>query len=159
MLIIILLVSLNILAKTPIIDIDNTKVLYIIDGDSIGFSMRIKGIDTPEKQQKCAKTSGKIINCGIIAKEHLQILLDYLPGKLKIESVGIDYYNRTLVNIYKGDVNVGKKMVEQGMAWAYGKKYKAQEKIAQTNKVGFWNYLKPPLKPSIWRKQNPRKSR
>lgn len=143
----------------PTVTLDNANAFYIIDGDSISLSMRIKGIDTPEKQQKCAKKWGKIINCGTVAKEHLYVLLHYLPGKLKVKPAGIDHYNRILVHIYKGDVNVGKKMVEQGMAWAYGKQYKAQENAAKANKIGFWGYAEPPVKPRLWRKKHPRKFR
>lgn len=145
------------LAKIPIITTDNAKAFYIVDGDSISLSMRIKGIDTPEKQQKCAKIWGKIVNCGTIAKEYLRILLDYSPGKLRVEPAGIGYYGRILAHVYKGEVNIGRKMVEQGMAWAYGNQYKTQEARARVNKIGFWGYAEPPLKPRVWRKKHLRK--
>ena len=139
-------------ALNPII-MKNSKAIYIVDGDSISLSMRIKGIDTPEKHQKCRKNATEIINCGTIAKEYLRILLNNIEGELYIDTVGFGYYGRALVNVYKGEINIGKMMVEEGMAYAYGKEYKEFEDIARIGKVGFWGYYTPPLKPKLWRKR------
>ncbi|SMN00598.1 Nuclease [uncultured Candidatus Thioglobus sp.] len=139
-------------AKVPIIEMDNAKAFYVLDGDSISLSMRIKGIDTPEKKQQCRKFPNQLINCGTIAKEHLQALLDYLPGRLSINPVGVGHYGRVLVDVYKGKVNIGKTMVEDGVAYAYGKRYQAEETRAKKEKKGFWSYHRPPLNPKKWRK-------
>ena len=149
--------SMQALAIPSNFSLDNEKTLYIVDGDSISMQMRIKGIDTPEIRQLCQKTADKIINCGKLSKYYLKQILKDLPGKLTIKPLGVDYYQRVLVRVYKGDVNIGKYMVEQGMAWAYGNEYKRQEAIARKNKIGFWGYAQPPLEPRLWRKKHPRK--
>jgi endonuclease YncB( thermonuclease family) len=156
----ILLFAGAIFAKSPLpypIKMDNAKAIYIVDGDSISLSMRIKGIDTPEKPQKCRKTPDKVINCGTVSKEYLKVLLDNLPGELYINPVEIGYYGRVLVDVYKGGKNIGEMMVENGMAYAYGNRYKEQEAIAKSKKRGFWGYDKPPLNPRTWRKRYGRK--
>lgn len=139
------------------ISLQNSKAIYVVDGDSVSLSMRIKGIDTPEKPQKCRKNPDKVINCGLIAKEYMQVLLDNIPGEIFIEPVAIGYYGRVLVNLYKGDINIGEMMVNEGMAYAYGNQYKKQEQYAKKNHKGFWGYDKPPLTPKIWRKRYGRK--
>jgi endonuclease YncB( thermonuclease family) len=151
--IVFLFLSLFAVAEVPVIEMDSAKAMYIVDGDSISLSMRIKGIDTPEKSQKCRKVVGKIVNCGLIAKEYLNTLLRYLPGKLVIIPEGFGYYGRVLVSVHKGNVNVGKMMVEKGMAHAYGARYQKEQALARQHKVGFWGYEKPPLEPKKWRKR------
>jgi endonuclease YncB( thermonuclease family) len=154
--IILLLFSISLFAKGTLpqpIKMDNAKALYVIDGDSISLSMRIKGIDTPERDQKCRKTADEILSCGIIAKEYLRILLDNTPGELYIDPVAIDYYGRILVDVYKGGVDIAELMVRDGMAYAYGKKYRQQELAAKQMRKGFWGYEKPPINPKLWRKR------
>lgn len=150
----------NTIAKSSVLNpiiMKNSKAIYIVDGDSISLSMRIKGIDTPEKFQKCRKIFTEIINCGTVSKEYLHILLNNIDGELYIETEGFGYYGRALVNVYKGGINIGKMMVEDGMAYAYGREYKEFEDIARIGKIGFWGYHTPPLSPKLWRKRYGRK--
>ncbi|SFV89496.1 hypothetical protein MNB_SUP05-SYMBIONT-5-162 [hydrothermal vent metagenome] len=151
--ILIFLLAFSAFAEVPVIEMKNAKALYVVDGDSISLSMRIKDIDTPEKKQNCRKTVDKIISCGMVAKQHLQKLLNNLPGKLMIDPVGIGYYGRVLVDVYKGGINIGEIMVEDGIAYAFSPRYKPSERIAKKNKRGFWGYYKPPLNPKKWRKR------
>ena len=150
-------ISFSVFAQLDTIKMQNAKSIYIIDGDSISLSMRISGIDTPEKLQKCNKNPQQKINCGTIAKEYLRILLDNIDGELLIKPVTIGYYNRILVDVYKGGINIGKMMVSEGMAFAFGKKYKLQEQEAKLKKKGFWGYHTMPIQPKIWRKRYGRK--
>jgi endonuclease YncB( thermonuclease family) len=95
----IFLLSFSAWAKVPIIEMDTAKALYVVDGDSISLSMRIKDIDTPETKQICRKIATEIINCGIIAKQHLQVLLNRLPGKLTIVPISTGHYGFILFEI------------------------------------------------------------
>ncbi|SFV80717.1 Thermonuclease family protein [hydrothermal vent metagenome] len=117
------------------------------------MQMRIAGIDTPEIRQKCSKTQFQVIDCGRLSKNYLKKTLQNLPGELSIEPVGIDYYNRILVRVYKGDVNVGKLMVEAGMAFSYKDTYRKEEELAKEDKLGFWDFYTPPIEPYKWRKK------
>ena len=136
--------------------LESEKTLYIVDGDSISMQMRIADIDTPEMRQKCQKTQFKAIDCGQLSKNHLKQLLRDLPGELLIKPIAIDYYDRVLVKVYKGSVNVGKLMVKNGMAFSYKNTYRQEENLAKTEKRGFWNFYTPPIKPYKWRKLNRR---
>ncbi|TEU22150.1 MAG: thermonuclease family protein [Gammaproteobacteria bacterium] len=148
------LVAVNAFAKVGNFTLESEKTLYIVDGDSISVQMRIAGIDTPEMRQKCRKTEIKTINCGRLAKDYLKQVLQNLPGELLIETVGIDYYNRILVRVYKGDVDIGKLMVEAGMAYSYKDTYRQEEDLARAEKLGFWGFYTPPIQPYKWRKLN-----
>ncbi len=129
------------------------KSLYIIDGDSVSIKTRIQGIDTPEMKQKCTKYPNYVIDCGLLAKNHLRKILNNTKGELKIKVLGIDKYNRLLVKINKGATNIAEKMVADGMAFSYYN-YKDIEQQAIKNNKGFWSFQSPPEKPSIWRRKN-----
>ncbi|HIC40258.1 MAG TPA: thermonuclease family protein [Piscirickettsiaceae bacterium] len=148
-----LLLATNTLANIGNFTLGSEKTLYIVDGDSISMQMRIAGIDTPEIRQKCSKTQFQVIDCGRLSKNYLKKTLQNLPGELSIEPVGIDYYNRILVRVYKGDVNVGKLMVEAGMAFSYKDTYRKEEELAKEDKLGFWDFYTPPIEPYKWRKK------
>ncbi|SFV80607.1 Thermonuclease family protein [hydrothermal vent metagenome] len=148
-----LLLATNTLANIGNFTLGSEKTLYIVDGDSISMQMRIAGIDTPEIRQKCSKTQFQVIDCGRLSKNYLKKTLQNLPGELSIEPVGIDYYNRILVRVYKGDVNVGKLMVEAGMAFSYKDTYRKEEELAKEDKLGFWDFYTSPIEPYKWRKK------
>ena len=123
-------------------------------GDKTDLKMRIAGIDTPEIKQTCEIEEGKSIDCGILSKDYLQKLLENEPGDLVIKPIGVDYYHRILIRLFKGKTDIGKKMVEEGMAYSYDSTYKIEETYAKENKLGFWNFFKPPVNPKIWRKEH-----
>ena len=148
--------------------------LFVVDGDSVNVDLlvffdlakepevllgnrslvklRIAGIDTPEIKQTCEIVKGQSIDCGILATQFLKELLENVNGNLVIEPVGVDYYQRMLVRLYKGKVNIGKRMVEQGMAYSYDDTYIKEELIAREKKLGFWAFYSPPINPKVWRK-------
>jgi endonuclease YncB( thermonuclease family) len=116
--------------------------------------MRIAGIDTPEIKQTCEIEEGKSIDCGVLTKDYLQKLLESEPGDLVIKPIGVDYYHRILIRLFKGETDIGKKMVEEGMSYSYDNTYKFEETYAKENRLGFWNFFKPPVNPKIWRKEH-----
>ncbi|BBB22377.1 nuclease domain-containing protein [Abyssogena phaseoliformis symbiont OG214] len=103
--------------------LNSEKTLYIVDSDSL--KMRIKGIDTPEITQTCKKIQHQTTDCGQLSKGYLKKLLRKTPGRLLITPIEIDHYHRVLVRVYKGDINIGKLMVESGMAYSYKNTYQA----------------------------------
>jgi endonuclease YncB( thermonuclease family) len=148
----VLLVSLSAFSQVNEFSLSSAKTLYIVDGDSISLKMRIKGIDTPEIHQTCQRTPSITIDCGQLAKQKLNELLKILPGKLTIKPAGFDYYQRILVSVYKGKVNIGKRMVEEGMAFSYKDTYKSAENKAKEQRLGFWGFNTPPIRAYKWRK-------
>jgi endonuclease YncB( thermonuclease family) len=147
-----LFIVVNTFASSGDFSFKNQQSLYIIDGDSVSLQMRIAGIDTPEIKQKCQQYANKIIDCGRLSKRYLQHLLKSLSGEISISPIGVDNYQRILVKIYKGDVNIGKRMVESGMAYSYKNTYRQEEDLAKAEKLGFWAFATPPIKPYKWRK-------
>lgn len=150
------LVAINAFAKVDNFTLESDRTLYIVDGDSISMQMRLAGIDTPEIRQKCRETKLKTIDCGRLAKDYLKQALKNLPGKLLIEPVGVDHYQRILVRVYKGDVDIAQLMIEAGMAYSYKDTYRQEEEIAKAEKLGFWGFHTPPIEPYKWRKINRR---
>jgi endonuclease YncB( thermonuclease family) len=82
--------------------------------------------------------------------------LKNLPDKLLIKPIGIDHYNRILVKVYKDNIDIGKLMVEAGMAYSYKDNYRQEEDLAKAEKLGFWGFYTPPIQPYKWRKLNRR---
>jgi endonuclease YncB( thermonuclease family) len=155
---------------------ESKQSLFIVDGDSVNINvvlfldlaqvpmeelgdktdlkMRIAGIDTPEIKQTCEIEQGKSIDCGVLTKDYLQKLLESEPGDLVIKPIGVDYYHRILIRLFKGEIDIGKKMVEEGMSYSYDNTYKIEETYAKENRLGFWSFFKPPVNPKIWRKEH-----
>jgi endonuclease YncB( thermonuclease family) len=152
--ILLLLPFFSIFAQIPNIIVPNEKAFYIVDGDSLSLQMRIYGIDTPEKGQKCQKTKTEFVDCGLKAKESLKYFFKNSKGKITIEPVTFGYYGRMLVKVFRNDQDIGALMVRSGIAFSYGSHYKTEERLAKKEKLGFWGYYKKPQKPSIWRKSH-----
>lgn len=113
------------------------RVISCHDGDTcrvkniIGNirSVRIAGIDAPELKQPY----------GVESKEQLERLI--LGRTVRVEHVGKSF-NRVTGYIHLGHKDIGKKMVELGMAWdspKYSKgKYTKAQKKAQKKRRGLW---------------------
>lgn len=138
------------------LSLPSDQSLYLVDGDSVNIKMRLKGIDAPEIEQLCQISRSKQVDCGRLAQQHLRQLLKNTPGKLMVNLLGFDDYQRALVSIYKGGTNIAKQMVLDGFAFSYGD-YPLEQKRAQDNKAGFWAFFKPPQQPKLWRRAQPKK--
>ena len=118
-----------------------TKVARIIDGDTFetetGEKVRLIGINAPEISDLL----------GLEAKQYLADLIENKTVDLKSDNISNDRdrYQRLLRYVILGGVDINKKMVSDGFAFAY-LKYKfsksidyeqAQLKARETNK-GIW---------------------
>ena len=128
----------------------------IIDGDTIKIlkkTIRMHGIDTPEKKQMCIKKS-KQYNCGQVATE---ALIKKINKKQVVCSVQkkLDRYKRYIGTCFVEKVNLNKWLVRNGFAVAYrrySKEYIADEAYAKENKLGLWSgYF---MNPEKWRNLN-----
>jgi len=91
------------------LDYEFVEVERVIDGDTVvvnGSSMRLLGINSPEKGEKYFSE----------ARDFLESLV--LGESLRIERVGLDRYGRELVYLFD-DGNVNLKLVENGFANYY----------------------------------------
>jgi len=139
----------------------NIDVLYFLDvaqkhqepmSDTTNLRMRIAGIDTPEWDQPCEKYLGLEISCGDLTTKYLHKLLNNTEGVLSVKPLGVDYYDRVLIQLFVGKINIGRQMVLEGMAYSYGDTYKPEESLAKSENRGFWAFAKPPINPKKWRK-------
>lgn len=126
------------------------KVTRVVDGDTIhieDITVRLYGIDAPEKDQPYGEESAN----------HLFQLIG--NKQVVVEVVGQDRYNRIIGKIYLDNVYINNLLVEYGCAWWY-RKYapletdlEISEKSAQERKLGLWRFENavPPWK---WRYKN-----
>jgi micrococcal nuclease len=134
---------------------NNTKlftgtVISVRDGDTIKanfgskkVTIRLACIDAPEmKQTPWGKQSA----------DRLKQLLP-VGQSIKLRTVAIDKYKRTVGEIYIGNTSINLTMVQEGQAVIYKEylsgcidtkdKFLELENIAKTKKLGFWNQVKP----------------
>jgi len=134
----------------------------VIDGDTIKInskSIRLFGIDAPEKKQKCKKfflnisflSFQKEYKCGEVSTERLKKIIQ--NKIIKCISNSKDRYKRYLAICYLNKLDLNKWMVKNGYAIAYkkySKKYVLDEQYASKNKLGIWNGTF--MQPEKWRR-------
>lgn len=128
------------------------KVVAIKDGDTFKVmyegkekTIRLEHIDCPEKSQPFGNNAK-------------QLASDLCFGKMvKVVSNGkMDRYQRLIAEIYVGDINVNKELVENGLAWHFvnyskDNSYAKLEIQARKNKAGLWSDVHA-IAPWDWRK-------
>lgn len=108
----------------------------VTDGDTIklnGTTYRLWGIDAPETKQWCGDYPA-----GVMAAAALDTLMKG-SGGLICEQKDVDRYGRTVAICRIDGRDIGKAMVQLGMAWAftrYSQDYSADEARAKADKLG-----------------------
>ena len=114
----------------------------IVDGDTIkvsGNTVRLNGIDAPEKRQQCRDSMGETYNCRIVATEALRGKIAENP--VFCDQAEEDYYGRIIGTCYLGELDLNGWMVQQGHALAYREysdKYIPEEEEAREAMRGLW---------------------
>ncbi|WP_028841993.1 thermonuclease family protein [Thermodesulfovibrio yellowstonii] len=142
-------------------------VTRVLDGDTFHFlpdgsvpqgvkvhkdrtiSVRMRGIDAPEKRQAYG--------------EEARLSLKELIGgkKVKLDVKDVDQYGRAVAYVFVNNINVNLEQVKRGMAWAYteyldrpyASEFYEAEKQARQKKLGLWEQANP-TPPWEWRKRN-----
>ena len=133
---------------------DGNKIIsgnaIVIDGDTIkikGASIRLFGIDAPEKKQICYKDN-KPYNCGHISTKFLKRLI---KDSIKVDCYykNKDRYKRIIAKCFshtnkkKERLNLNYMMVRNGHAIDYKRyskgEYSQAENIAKKERVGIWS--------------------
>lgn len=114
----------------------------VTDGDGLeiaGEQIRLYGIDAPETQQYCKRANKTRWHCGQYSTVELDKLVTGKEVTCDIRT--LDRYGRWVAVCKIGEVDLGRRMVEQGWAVAYrryAKDYVADEDIARKAKRGVW---------------------
>lgn len=119
-----------------------TGDLRIIDGDTLEVGplmLRIHGIDAPEAGQSCATPNGGTWTCGAAASNRLAELIGSAP--LDCDPLDRDNYGRLVSRCIVDGVDVGARLVAEGLAWAYvqySSDYVSLEAAARAIGTGIW---------------------
>jgi endonuclease YncB( thermonuclease family) len=123
----------------------------VTDGDTIkmnGTTYRLWGIDAPETKQWCNGYPAGVIATGTLEK--------LIKGKTVVcEPKATDRYGRTVAICRADGEDLGRAMVQLGMAWAfvrYSRDYFDQEAQARAESLGVHAYAC--LFPWDWRAQH-----
>lgn len=112
------------------------------------ISVRMRGIDAPEKRQAYGED----------ARLSLKEIIGNKAVKLEIKD--IDRYGRVVAYVWLGKTNVNLEQVRRGFAWAYteyldrpyASEFYEAEKQARKQKLGLWQQSNP-TPPWEWRKK------
>jgi len=124
-----------------------------IDGDTLAIgrtTVRLHGVDSPEAAQTCMTAAGAEWDCGAAARERLAALLD--AGEAVCVAVESDRYGRVVARCAAGGVDIGARLVAEGLAWAYlrySRAYASLEAEARAAGRGVWQG--EATLPSDWR--------
>ncbi len=126
-----------------IVKVKDGDTVVILDSSNTMTTIRLAGVDCPEKRQ----------DFGVAAK---QFTSDLIFGKdVVVNIISKDKYGRSISWIYVSGVNVSEELLKAGLAWHYkeydkSKTLQSLEDTARTNKTGLWS--KPnPVYPSLFR--------
>jgi endonuclease YncB( thermonuclease family) len=120
----------------------------VVDGDTIAIgntSIRISGIDAPERDQRCQQGTAKIA-CGRQASSTLQDIIGTASVRCSVTS--IDRYERPVGTCFVKGRDVGAAMVVAGWAVAftrYSNRYLPEQAAARAAHRGLWTmrFLEP----------------
>lgn len=113
---------------------DITGTVHVSDADTIrinGIPIRLHAIDAPESDQRCGGANQPQWQCGLWSKSKAQ---DLFQGRVaRCEKVDIDKYNRVVARCFVEGQDMGRVLVQNGLAFAYRKygwDYDLDEKAA-----------------------------
>jgi endonuclease YncB( thermonuclease family) len=113
-----------------------------IHGDTIAFGrahVRLYGIAALENDQTCSNTAGTLYPCGVLATRALRHLVD--GENIICHADAWNLNRRLLATCWRSDLDLGREMVREGLAIAYGhfsKVYAADEDEARAARRGIW---------------------
>lgn len=119
---------------------DVAGTMRVIDADTFevgGETIRLFGIDAPEKEQRCGGSGAPAWACGLWATG--EVRARYQGGWARCEEIDTDRYGRIVARCWSGGQDIGRALVQDGLAFAYRKyswDYDLDEKQAAVNGRG-----------------------
>lgn len=140
-------------APAPVATGEAVQVEGVVDGDTLKvysaelghIRVRLTQIDAPEHDQPY----------GAQSRQRLSSLI--AGHAVRLHTEGTDRYGRTLATVYADGVDVNRRMVETGAAWAY-RDYLTDysliglEHAARNERAGLWASDRA-VEPSDWRRR------
>lgn len=120
----------------------------VLDGDTLAIGavrVRLHGIDAPELAQTCPEPGGGEWACGEAASARLTALTRGRP--VLCAPRDRDRYGRWVAVCRAGNVDLGARLVTEGLAWAYTRysdDYARVEARAKTTRLGLWRSATKP---------------
>ncbi|MEP4197571.1 MAG: thermonuclease family protein [Aliishimia sp.] len=99
---------------------DVTGRIDVVDGDTFhvgGVTVRLHGIDAPEKDQTCKGPDGNTWACGAWVTE--QVRGAYQGKRTRCKEETVDRYGRSVARCFVRGADVGQRLVQDGIAMAY----------------------------------------
>ena len=136
-------------------------VTGVVDGDSLlvtpanggkPIEVRLAGIDAPEKCQEHGAESTKFLT-ELVLKQPVRLVVGGTDGNAN------DVRGRTLGTVYLADVEVNRRLVEEGMAWSVRVKwdqgpYVPQERMAKALSRGLHRVGSAAITPKDFRQRH-----
>lgn len=130
------------------------RVVGVTDGDTIKVvlhgvqtTIRLYGIDTPEKKQAFGQTAREY-TAELVAREEVDV-----------EPIAVDRYGRTVAIVMVGDLSLQEQLLTAGYAWVYDQYctkpfchgWNALQELSAMRGSGLWQDENP-VPPWVWRK-------
>ena len=115
----------------------------VSDGDTLRIGavrIRLFGVDAPEARQTCDSGAKGAWACGAAATARLRALIGDRP--VACQPRDRDRYGRLVATCRVGRLDLGGRLVAEGLARAYtrfGDDYAATERRAKTERIGLWH--------------------
>lgn len=102
--------------------------------------LRLFGVDAFERAQTCRDAEGKRWECGAVATQLLRELVDTPGFGCQVDDEFVDRHAREFAVCSAGGKDVGKILVSEGLAFAYGRRtgYIPIEAQAKAARRGAW---------------------
>ncbi|MEM6886839.1 MAG: thermonuclease family protein [Pseudomonadota bacterium] len=115
-------------------------VARVIDGDTLQVGetlVRIFGIDAPETDQTCKRPDGQTWACGVWVSHQVRRLLK--GQNVSCDAIGRDRYDRVVAQCNIAEADIGRTLVQRGLAFAYlrySDAYSRDEREARAGAIG-----------------------
>ncbi len=115
----------------------------VFDGDTLQIDahrIRLNGADAPERDQICRDETGAEWACGAVATARLEELIG--ASEVSCAPRERDRYDRIVADCSANGLDLGGRLVAEGLAWAYRRystAHAAAEDYARAKGFGVWN--------------------
>lgn len=112
---------------TRVIDGDTLEIL--IPEDTAGWNIhriRLAGLNTPELASRCSSSSARAKEREL-ARQAKRFVESQVTGPIAVERIGSDSFNRPLVEVWVGGMNLNAKLLDGGYALPYSEGTRGQQ--------------------------------